>query len=142
MNITTFGNETKTLFLKTENHKLAHEFVVAAANTIAKGNLVSLNAAGEVTLAADGALTEAVIGYSIHNAAAGELCTVVMKAHTIIFASPNAALAAGPVAYEGTNDTDTTYNSFVAAAVGFADAVGWALDASVGADEIVRVALF
>lgn len=141
MDITQFGEETKTLFLKQETHKLAHEFEVAAANTITKGSLVSLDATGKVTLAIDGAKAVNVIGYSIHDAAAGELCTVIMKAHTIVFASPNGILDAGAVAYDGPNDEDATYQSYDAPAVELDDVVGWALDAAAAENEIIRVAL-
>lgn len=140
-NITSVGEPSKTLFLKQENHKLHHEFEVAAANTIKRGNLITLNTDGEAVLAADGAKATAVIGYSIHDANAGELITVVMKAHTIIFAKPNGILNAGPVAYDGTNDEDTSYNSFDAPAVELDDVVGWAIDKAAAADDTIRVAL-
>lgn len=139
-NITQMGGVSETLFLKQENHKLHHEFEVAADQTIGRGNLVTLNALGEVVLAADGALARNVIGYSIHDGAAGEMVTVVMKAHTIVFAKPNLALDAGAVAYDGTNDEDNRYNSFDAATAA-EDVVGWAIDQSTGADEKIRVAL-
>lgn len=141
--ITQFGDKTKTIFLKgAEAHKLHHEFVVATGQTIKKGNLVTLNTDGEVVLAADGAKSHLVIGHSVHNGAAGEFVTVAMKAYAIVFASPNGALNAGPVAYNGTNDEDTDYNSFQAPVVDADDIVGWALDKAEAADEIIRVALY
>jgi len=122
-------------------HKLHHEFDVAAAQSVEVGQPVILNADGTVQAAAAGAAPHTIIGYSIHQGNAAELITVAMKAYIIIWASPKAATAAGPVKADGMNVTDATYTSVDDTTVTAANAIGWALDASVGADEIIRVAL-
>lgn len=148
MSLTAFGNDTKkTLFLKgPESHKLHQEFVVAAGQTVKKGQPVTLNTDGEVVPAGANAASRTIIGYSVHTGAAAEYVTVAMKAYALVWAMPNAAVNAGPVAYDGLNTTDNDYSSFKAAA-GTAGAstaeevTGWALDKATAADEPIRVAL-
>ena len=151
MAITILGSKTKTVFLKgIENHKLHHEFEVAANNTIKKGQPVFLDTDGMVcvALAANGGGEGApatpannIIGWSIHNGEAGEMVTIGMKAFGIVWAMPNTALNAGPVQYGGLNDEDPTYNSFATAADA-ASTIGWALDKAAAADELIRVAIY
>lgn len=142
MTMQLLGDKTKTVFLKgIESHKLHHEFQVATGQSVKVGQPVVLNATGEVSQAADNAKAGTIIGYSIHNGAAGEFVTVGMKAMAIVWASPNAALSAGPVKYEGMNDEDALYNSFVAASADHSDLVGWALEDATAADELIRVAI-
>lgn len=149
--LTTLGSKTQTIFLKgIENHKLHHEFEVAEGETISKGQPVYLNTDGEVCAAkkageggeGDPATpANAIIGWSIHNGSEGEVVTVGMKAFGIVWAMPNAALNAGPVEYDGMNDEDPTFNSFVVA-TGANTTIGWALDKASAADELIRVAIY
>lgn len=148
MALTQFGEQTKTLFLKgIEMHKLHHEFEVATAASIKKGQPVKLNAAGEVIPAVANEPARNIIGYSIHNGEAGELVTVGMKAFAIVWASPEAAVDAGPVAYNGQNTTDPYYPAVVAT-TGTAgtstqeEEMGWALDQATAADDLIRVAIY
>lgn len=142
MSLTQLGETPKTIWLKgPEMHKLHHEFEVAAGQAIAVGQPVILNADGTIQVAGVAAKTNTVIGYSVHQADAGEMATVALKAYAVVWASPKAALDAGPVKTDGLNVTDPLYNSFTVATVDGTDTVGWALDQSTGADEIIRVAL-
>lgn len=142
MSMQLLGDKTKTVFLKgIESHKLHHEFQVAAGETIKVGQPVVLNSEGEVVPAAAAAKAGTVIGYSIHEGSAGEFVTVGMKAMAIVWASPGAALDAGPVKYAGLNTTDNTYNNFTAASADYSDLVGWALEDAEAADELIRVAI-
>lgn len=143
MAITILGEKTKSIFLKgPENHKLHHEFEVAAGQTIKKGQPVILTADGEVSPAGTAAESTTIIGYSVHNGAEGELVTVAMKAYIIVWAMPKAAVIAGPVAYDGMNTTDEEYNSVAAVALDAeSTTMGWALDAATAPDEPIRVAL-
>ncbi|MAO08120.1 MAG: hypothetical protein CL596_05340 [Alteromonas sp.] len=136
-----FGETTKTLLLKTQSHKLSHAFDVAAGAEVKIGQPVKLNTTGDILPAAAGELSRNIIGYAIQNGKANDTVTIVMKAHVIIFAKPNAALASGPVAYGGTNDEEEAYMSFQAGATDTEDIVGWALDAAGAGDEEIRVAL-
>ena len=135
------GYPTKTVFLKgIESHKLHVEFEVSAA--VKRGQPVKLDADGKVQPAGVDEPSKNIIGWSIHTAAvAGELVTVGMKAMGVIYASPKGALNAGPVAYDGLNTADNTYNSFKAVDSPGAFLAGWALEEAVGADELIRVAI-
>lgn len=143
MSLTVMGNKTQSIFLKgPEAHKLHHEFTVADTVVIKKGQPVVLNADGEVKPADAAADASQVIGYSIHNGGEGDLVTVAMKAFIIVWAMPNAALDGGPVKYEGMNSTDENFNSFTAVAgTEEGSTIGWALDQSTAADQMIRVAL-
>ncbi len=137
-----FGEKTHTLFLKgPEAHKLHHEFTVDTGVEIRKGQPVVLTSDGEVTPAASGASAYKIVGYSVHNGKAGELVTITMKPFMMVYAKPNAALVAGPVAYGGQNTAEPEYASFTVAADGDTQ-VGFALDEAVAANDIIRVALF
>lgn len=141
---TQFGDKTHTIFLKgIENHKLHQEFTVATGQTVKKGQPVVLNANGTVQAAAANADAYTIIGYSIHNGAAGELITVGMKAFTIIWASNAAPLNAGPVAYNDMNPDveDGLFNDFTNSTTA-GKVVGWCLDQATTADDMVRVALY
>lgn len=141
---TQFGDKTRTIFLKgIENHKLHQEFEVAAGQTIKKGQPIILNANGTVQAAGATPDAHTVIGYSIHNGAAGELVTVGMKAFTIVYASNTGALDAGPVAYAGTmnsNVADGIYCNYTNTTTA-GKVIGWCLDQATGANDTVRIAL-
>lgn len=140
MALTRFGEKTKSIFLKNiEAHKLHQEFEVAEGETIKKGQPVALNDDGEV-ISATALDAYKVIGISIHDGTEGQFITVGMRAFSIVWAKPAAALVAGPVTYNGQNTVeDGIYGTYIAAT----DATklhGWALD-NVAANGRTRVAL-
>lgn len=141
---TQFGDKTQTIFLKgIENHKLHQEFEVATGQAVKKGQPVILNANGTVQAAGSNPDVYTIIGYSIHNGAAGELITVGMKAFVIVYASNSGnTLNAGPVAYNGMNpDVEGgLYNDFTNTSTA-GKVIGWCLDQATTADDRVRVAL-
>ena len=137
----TLGNTTKTVFLnEIENHKLHLEFEVAAGQTVYQGQPLVLNADGTIQGAAIGASKHLVIGYSLHDSTDGELCTVGMRAYSVIWADSESALVAGPVKFAG-YDGVTGYNKFEDDLVTAADAIGWSLDVATAGQERIRVAL-
>lgn len=140
---TQFGDKTQTVFLKgIENHKLHQEFEVKAAGKVQKGQPVVLQADGTIDAAGATADAHTIIGIAIHNGGPGELVTVGMKAYTIVYASPTQATTAGPVAYNGLNSAhDGLYLDYANTATA-GKVVGWSLDPTTAADEIVRIALF
>lgn len=143
MSLTQFGVDTKrTLILKHESHKLHHEFEVGA-DGIKRGQPAVLNADGTISAAAAGAAGNTVVGYSVHNAAEGELATLVMRPFLIVFAQVNQATDAGPVAYGGQSNDDDDYANFtaIAAAGDMGPQVGFALDPATAAGDMIRVAL-
>ena len=140
MALTQFGEKTRTLFLKSESHKLHHAFEAAAV--IQAGQPVKLNADGTIIPAVSAEPAINIIGYSIHNAKVNDVATIMMKPYLIVWAEPKAAVAAGPVAYNG-QATNPDFISVAAEAIaGDGSAIGFALDQSLGADEPIRVALF
>jgi hypothetical protein len=139
MAITALGDKSKTVFLKgVESHKIHHEFEVATGVAVKVAQPVKLNNDGLVVPAAAGD-GDAIIGYSIHDGAAGELVTVAMRAYVIVYAMTSEAVNAGPVEYGGVGTEDPEYMLYVNVDTG--SQVGWALDKATGADELIRVAL-
>lgn len=139
---TPFGDITKTLFLKSESHKLFNEFEVTTGQAVKKGQPVILNAVGTVTPAGAAAAPHTVIGISMHDGDAGDLVTVMMKAYLITFGEAGtASLTAGPVKLWTTPLNAVTLRVSVDdASVTAADICGWALDAGTDADDEVRIA--
>lgn len=157
--LTAFGQETHTIFLKgVEAHKLHHEFAVATGSTVKRGQPVVLTAEGDVKPATSGEKSAKIIGVTIHNGKEKELVTIAMKAYGVIYAMPNAALDAGPVAYDGLNTSQTDpqgpgfntatdgttgiYSSFKAASADGSDLAGWALDQADDANDLIRIAIY
>lgn len=142
---TQLGEQPRTIFLKgIESHKLHQEFEVSDGATVKKGQPVILHTDGTVKPAPADADVYTIIGYSIHNGGAGDLVTVGMKAFTIVFASSNAAINAGPVQYKGLHATlagGNFYNQFANSSTA-AKVIGWALDKADDGGDIIRVALF
>lgn len=141
MALTKFGEKTQTIFLKhIENHKLHQEFEVAPGVEVKIGQPVILNTDGEIEPAGAAAPAHTIIGYSIHNAGEDDVATVGMKAYAIVWAYPNAAVDAGPVAFEAISTTDDKYMSY-AAAVDGTTLAGWAIDPATAAGDRIRVAV-
>lgn len=102
----TFGQKTKpTVFLTHESHKLHKEFTTAAV--VKRSQPCKIDATGKVVPLAAGDHRNLCIGISIHNAAAGENVTLVMKAFLTLLCQSPAATAAGPVQIVGYAE-DTT----------------------------------
>jgi len=138
-----FGINSKTTFLKTESGKLFEEFVVQATKSVKKGQPVIITGDGQIDAAAVGSTTQQVVGYSMHDGAAGVLVTVMMKAPMIIFAEiETAGLVAGPVRIGTTSPYNATsgYVLIDDASVSTTNMLGWALEGG-GIGDIVRVAL-
>jgi len=147
MALTQFGEQTKSVFLKSiESHKLHQEFEVKVGVSVVQGQPLKLVAAdGTVEPAGAGELNHLIIGYALQNRAAGELVTVGMKAYGIVWAQSLGALAAGPVMVSATAPTDPFYRAYeavVLATANGADTVGWSLDAAAGVGELIRVAIY
>lgn len=143
MALTKFGDKSKTVYLNdVEAHKLHLEFEVGTAAVVKKGQAVVLNTDGTIRPIAGtaGADARAIIGYSIHNGAAGELVTVGMRAYAVVYAEAGAAAqTAGMVFATNAVPTDPTMTRWVAAAA--ATMHGWALDEAALAGGIIRVAV-
>ena len=135
-----FGADTSTIFLKVENHKLHQEFEVVAGTDIKRGQPVVLETVGTVDIAADGDTPDLIIGVAMQDADAGELVTVMMRGHAVIFCEWKAASSvAGAVTFDAYNAT-TGYNEVDDDTVTWANMWGWALDAGDDGD-ITRVVL-
>ena len=138
-----FGTDTSTIILKSESHKLFQEFEVEAAVTIVKGMPVYITGDEQVSPATTSTTTQQFIGFSMHDGAAGELVTVMMKAYAIIFAECETdSLAAGPVRIGTTNPFNATtgYVLIDDDTVGATNQLGWALEGGDDGD-VVRLAL-
>lgn len=135
-----FGDTTKTLFLKSESHKLFQEFEVEAGEAVKKGQPVAIVATGDVQPAAT-ASAHTIIGVSMHDGAAGELVTVMMRAYLITWCeSATDSLTAGPVLVHANLINGTTgYVEVDDASVDTTNICGHALDDGDDGD-LVRVA--
>lgn len=135
-----FGDTTKTLFLKSESHKLFQEFEVASGQAVKKGQPVALVTGGHVQPAAT-ASAHTIVGVSMHDGAAGELVTVMMRAHLITFAeAATDGLVAGPVlVHANLYNATTGYVEVDDASVTTVNICGHALDNGDNGD-LVRVA--
>jgi hypothetical protein len=134
------GETTRTLFLKTESHKLHEEFEVRAANTVKPGQLLALHTDGTVYPAAAGANESVVIGYALQPAAAGELVTVSCRGYGIAFGyAHGAGITAGPVKAAAAAVNADGYSGY--ANIGGAEqalTVGWAIDSG-AQNSVVRI---
>lgn len=132
----TLGSETTTIFLKgVENHKLHHEFEAGAA--LKAGQMVKLNATGQIVALAAGDNQDLFVGVLIHDTDSGDLGTVATRGYTILRAESSAALTPGPV-QAGTFDGTNLVNEF-ATSTGHDKSIGWALDVALAANEEIRV---
>ena len=137
-----FGEDTKTIFLKSESHKLFEEFEVVAGTDLKKGQLVTQETAGTVDEAVAATARINVIGIAMQDADAGELVTVMMKAFAVIFMEcATDSLVAGPVKIHTNGYNATTgYTEVDDDSVDDTDIVGWALEGGDDGD-VVPVAI-
>lgn len=149
MALTQFGDKTKSLFLnEAESHKLHVAFEVKAAETIRRGQPVVLHTDGTIKPYVAGTSRDLIIGYSIHNGAAGDEITIACKGFAVVFAMSNAAIVPGPVTWSamdaaGVAGFYSKYANTVVDAEGGLHAFmcGWAIDAADSADDLIRVIL-
>jgi len=141
--VTTFGDKTRTVIYKKEVHKLHEAFAVADGETIHEGELVKLNAAGELIPAILGEPEINVIGYCITKALSSnepvsvvsELAIAMRGYATILASAKEDGMVPGPVkyaAFDATNNRPFYSQDTVTAA----NMVGWALIAGDENDEI------
>lgn len=121
----TFGDETKQDIIKSESHKLHHEFEAGA--NLTKRQMVKLNSAGAiVALAADDDEDEH-IGVVLHTVTTGKRATVAVRGYMIIPIEIAAdSTVAGPVQMKGHNGT--TKMDTVGASTAPAKSIGWLLE--------------
>lgn len=137
--LNTLGSITKTTILKSEAHKLHHEFLVATGSEVFFGQPVKLNTAGEVVPIGAADNEDVCIGYAIMEAEADTRVTISLRGYAIIFGESVAALDAGPVKWAShATAAASRYNEYVAS-VAVGTTIGWNLDQTAGADEIVRI---
>lgn len=140
MALTSFGEQTKSIFLnEVEGDKLHLAF--EATTVVKKGQPVMMS--GDDTIAAataGGADNYKVIGYSIQDGKVGDQVTVAMRGYAVIWAMSGAALAAGPVTYNGVNGGDARYTNYITEATP-AEVSGISLDTAAAANEMIRVVL-
>lgn len=90
----TLGSKTDNIFLKgPDGHNIFMELEVGTAVHIAQP--VKFNGNGKIQPAAGTDTGKAVIGYSIMDKKAGELCTIVTKYRTIVYGQATEAIAEG-----------------------------------------------
>lgn len=136
----TYGRKTRsTVMLASEAHKFHRAFRVATGSIVRKTMPVKLDSTGKLVPLANTDNRNLCIGYSIHDASAGEVATVVMKGYALILckADSSGVTAGVPVAYSSyvsespsgtgatalpTNPTEEFYGMNVVTAVAATDA--------------------
>jgi hypothetical protein len=152
----TLGDKTITIIFKGfSNHNLFEDF--EAASDIKEGQFVTLDSTGGVVPIDTNTLSEAIIGVAMMSALAGKRVTIAMKGYGTIMAEGSVTMAPGPVKFASFT-SGTGYNRVTAAvnaAVFVASVsagspttaltqqdnkqIGWALDGSTSAEDLVRV---
>ena len=142
--LTVLGKKSKTTFLASEEYKITVELVASAA--IKKGQPIKLDANGKAAIWAKADTIDLLIGYAYGDCASGELTTIWSRGYVIIYAISKGAQNAGVVCYDSYDaSTDiggsTGYNVYAAATVGTDPVVGWSLDKTTAANQLIRVLL-
>lgn len=148
-NLYSLGKNSKTTILAIEENKLSIEF--EATVTIKCGQPVKLTQAGKLAVWTKADSITLLIGHAYSEGGNGDLITVFMRSHLLIYALSSEAISCATpvtptdwnnaVAVDGGElDGTTGYNRVEQ--VGADTAFGWALDEATGADELIRVALF
>lgn len=141
---TSKGDITKTLFLKSESHKLGQEFTVATGQSVKKGDLARIEADGKISAVRPGSAALLskyhCVGVILHDGEAGELVTVSCKGFMIVFGQAAAnSTPAGPVkmsAPVGASPDRLVNYATCDVATEPELMLGWALDAGDQNDEI------
>ena len=130
MALTALGKQAQTVVLKTESHKLHHEFTVKAGSSIKKGQPVKLHTDGTIEPLGVGVEEHISLGYALFSAEENEYVTIVMRGYAILFVQAFDAFDAGPVKYKdfGTGTIDSLPNYI--GATDSSDSQGWALEAA------------
>lgn len=139
----TLGNNSKTVFLATEQNKITFEATASAA--IKKGQPVKLTSTGQLAVWAPTDLRHLLIGYAYNDAASGELVTVWSRGYAIIYGLAAATQAAGPVAYTSYDNATTVggvvgYSKYAVNATAEQNNA-WALENAGGANELIQILL-
>ena len=133
------GSQTKDIFRwGPEAHKLHLEFEVSGS--VHAGELVKLTTDGKVVALADGDNEEVCIGVSIHTDehAYGDYVVVAVRGYAVIMAQVDADTNCGPAEYGG---YDGATDRPIVAAGQSGNFIGWILDASGEAGDVVRFLL-
>lgn len=135
------GNKTRTVILNHESHKLHLEFT--ASNDIKKGQPVKLHTDGTVRayVLADAGTTP-ILGFSLHDAANTETCTVMCKGSLVLMGVAEAAIASTGMCkfssfYSGSNGE--SYNRVTTASTTISNYGGWVLDTAAAQNDEVRI---
>lgn len=159
-NLYSLGKNSKTTILAIEDGKLSLEFEVTTGQTVYEGMPVKLTADGKITpWVKTDAITKLighvyggpVVGNTPASWVAGDLVTVFMRAHLLIYALSAAAVDCDTPVTQSSYDTSTAvdggelngttgFNKVEQAASN--TPMGWALDQADAADELIKVAMF
>lgn len=142
----TLGGKTTTTVHKRVLDQLQEAFTVAPTFTVEVGQPVKLNDNGLIQPLAEDDNADLMIGTSLHKKEAGLEATVQMRGYAIIYASSDAALNAGPVAFAGTIAAADlapagVLNTYKTIAAGNAAMTGWSLDKATAASQEIRVVM-
>lgn len=142
MVLTTIGDKSRTIFLTEESHKLHIEFTVEAGETIRPGMPVKLHTNGKIKQYVTGDVgTTDILGIAVHNAIAGQVCTVIVRGYLTLNAYSAAAISPGMAKIGGfyyDANTGEAYNTIATASVTLANFNGWVLDSAAAANGLVR----
>jgi hypothetical protein len=148
--LATLGKTSKTTILAIEDGKISLEFEVNAAVEVKTGMPVKLVADGKITPWAKADSRDLLIGHAYQDGEAGDLVTVFMRSHMVMYALSSEAIScATPVTQTDWEDTTLVDGGEYDGQSGYnrveqtgADSpIGWALDQAVGADELIKVAV-
>jgi hypothetical protein len=153
----TLGSTTKTILQKGFPGDLLHEQFVADV-AIKEGQFVTLTSNGKITPITTSSMNDEVIGIAEFDAGAGTPCTVAMKGYGTLMCEGSASTNPGPVKF-ASFQSGTGFNRVAAIAAPLAafvasasagspttaatlkdpKMIGWQLDASTSAGDVVRV---
>lgn len=141
----TLGSKTDNIFLKgPDGHNIFMEWEVGTAVHIAQP--VKFNENGNIEPAAGTDSDKAVIGYSIMNKKAGELCTVVTKYRTIVYGQATEAITEGDKLKLASSVYDETTNRIKYAKLSEDDdenlCLGIALTSASASNDEIAIGLF
>lgn len=134
-----FAGVALTGFAVTNGASQATITAATSNKKIYKGMPVEINAtSGKIQPVTPATHDLTCIGYALHDAIAGGLCTVACRGYGIIYAKSATDIAYGPVKFDS-YDAVNGYNLVEDGSVTTANQFGWTLDDTLGAGETVRV---